>query len=79
MGNLAGIMRRVVKSVMCGYAGAVLAGVIIGFIGIAFSLSDETVVAVATPTGIAFGVLGLSQAWWRPAVARMMNQASSSR
>ena len=60
-------MGKVVKSVVCGYAGAVLAGLIVAVIGVAFGLSDETVAAAAVPTGVVFGVLGVSLAWWRPA------------
>ncbi len=68
-----GVMGKVVKSVVCGYAGAVLAGLIVAAIGVAFGLSDETVAAAAAPTGVVFGVLGLSLVWWRPAVARIRN------
>ena len=66
-------MGKVVKSVVCGYAGAVLAGLIVAIIGAALGLSDETVAAAAAPTGIVFGVLGLSLVWWRPAVAHIRN------
>ena len=68
-----GVMGKVVKSVECGYAGAVLAGLIVAAIGVAFGLSDETVAAAAAPTGVVFGVLGLSLVWWRPAAARIRN------
>ncbi len=56
---------------MCGYAGAVLAGLIVAVIGVALGLSEATVAAVAVPTGVAFGVLGLSLVWWWPVVARI--------
>ncbi len=64
-------MGKVVKSVVCGYAGAVLAGLIVAVIGVAFGLSEATVAAAAAPTGVVFGVLGLSLVWWWPAVARI--------
>ena len=64
-------MGKLVKSVMCAYAGAVLAGLIVAVIGVVLGLSETTVAAVAAPTGVACGVLGLSLVWWRPAVARV--------
>ncbi len=66
-------MGKVVKSVVYGYAGAVLAGLIVAATGVAFGLSDATVAAAAAPTGVVFGVLGLSLVWWRPAVAHIRN------
>ncbi len=66
-------MGKVVTSVVCGYAGAVLAGLIVAVIGVVFGLSEATVAAAAAPTGVVFGVLGLSLVWWRPAVAHIRN------
>ncbi len=63
-------MGKIFKSVAWGYAGAVLAGLLIAVIGAALGLSEETVVAAAAPTGIVFGILGLSLVWLRPARAR---------
>ena len=59
-------MGKIFKSVAWGYAGAVLAGLLIAMIGVAFGLSEETVAATAAPTGIVFGLLGLSLVWLRP-------------
>ncbi len=64
-------MWKVISSVMYAYAGAVLAGLIAAVIGVALGLSEATVAAAAAPTGVAFGVLGLSLVWWWPAVARI--------
>ena len=64
-------MGKLFRSVVCGYAGAVLAGLIVAVVGVAFGLSEATVAAAAAPTGVVFGVLGLSLVWWRPAVARI--------
>ncbi len=64
-------MGKVMKSVAWGYAGAVLAGLIVAVIGVVFGLSVETVATAAAPTGVVCGVLGLSLVWWRPAVARI--------
>ncbi len=66
-------MWKLVKSVICGYAGAALAGLIVAVVGVALGLSEATVAATAAPTGVVFGVLGLSLVWWRPAVAHIRN------
>ena len=64
-------MGKLVRSVACAYAGAVLAGLIVAAIGVVLGLSEATVAAAAAPTGVVFGVLGLSLVWWWPAVARI--------
>ena len=64
-------MRKLVRSVICGYAGAALGGLIVAVIGVALGLSEATVAATAAPTGVVFGMLGLSLVWWWPAVARV--------
>ncbi len=64
-------MGKVIKSVALGYAGAVLAGLMVAVIGVGFGLSEVTVAAAAAPTGVVLGVLGLSLDWGRPAVARI--------
>ncbi len=60
-------MGKIVKSVAWGYAGAVIAGLLIAVIGVVLGLSEATVAAAAAPTGIVFGLLGLSLVWLRPA------------
>ncbi len=60
-------MGKILKSVVWGYAGAVLAGLLIAVTGVAFGLSEATIAATAAPTGIVFGLLGLSLVWLRPA------------
>ncbi len=62
-------MGKLFKSVAWGYAGAVLAGLLIAVIGVVFGLSEETIAATAAPTGIVFGMLGLSLVWLRPTPA----------
>ncbi|MHA1538541.1 MAG: hypothetical protein ACTSUD_13390 [Alphaproteobacteria bacterium] len=59
-------MGKIVKSVVWGYAGAVLAGLLIAVFGVIFGLSEATIAATAAPTGIVFGLLGLSLVWLRP-------------
>jgi hypothetical protein len=62
-------MGKIVKSVVWGYAGAVLAGLLIAVVGVVFGLSEATIAAAAAPTGIVFGLLGLSLVWLRPTVS----------
>jgi cation transporter-like permease len=59
-----------VKSLIYGYAGAVLAGLLVAIAGVAFGLSEATVVAAATPTGVVLGTLGLAVGWRRARAAR---------
>ncbi len=59
-------MGKIVKSVVWGYAGAILAGLLIAVVGVVFGLSEATIAAAAAPTGIVFGLLGLSLVWLRP-------------
>ena len=62
-------MGKIVKSVVWGDAGAVLAGLLIAVVGVVFGLSEATIAAAAAPTGIVFGLLGLSLVWLRPTVS----------
>jgi hypothetical protein len=62
-------MGKIVKSVVWGYAGAILAGLLIAVVGVVFGLSEATIAATAAPTGIVFGLLGLSLVWLRPTVS----------
>lgn len=64
----------IIKSVIYGYMGAILAGLVIAVVGVGFGLSQEAVAAAAMPTGIVFGLVGLSAAWWRPALARIKSR-----
>ncbi len=72
-------MGKIVKSVAWGYAGAVIAGLLIAVIGVVLGLSEATVAAAAAPTGIVFGLLGLSLVWLRPARARARAKVATKR
>ncbi len=61
---------RVVRSVIYGYLGAVLGGLLVAIVGIAMGFSEESITAASVPTGVVFGALGLSLIWWRPIAAR---------
>ncbi len=72
-------MGKIVKSVAWGYAGAVFAGLLIAVIGVVLGLSEATVAAAAAPTGIVFGMLGLSLVWLRPARPRARAKVATKR
>lgn len=61
----------IVNSLVYGYAGAVLAGLLVSLVGVALGLSEEAVVAVATPTGVVLGTLGIGLGWRRAHLARV--------
>ncbi len=72
-------MGKIFKSVAWGYAGAVIAGLLIAVVGVVFGLSEETVAAAAAPTGIVFGMLGLSLVWLRPTRAPRRAKVAAKR
>ena len=61
---------RVIRSVIYGYLGAILGGLVVAVVGIALGLSEASITAASVPTGVVFGVLGLSLIWWRPLAQR---------
>jgi hypothetical protein len=60
---------RIIKALLYGYAGAVLAGLIVALAGAGFDLSFGTVVSSASFSGAAFGILGFTLPWWQPLIA----------
>lgn len=62
---------RVLRSVVYGYLGAVLGGILVAVVGIALDFSHESIAAASVPTGVVFGMLGLSLLWWRPIAQRV--------
>jgi len=61
---------RVVKSVIYGYLGAILGGLLVAVVGLAMGLSEASITAASVPTGVVFGAIGLSLIWWRPIAER---------
>ncbi len=62
---------RVLRSVIYGYLGAVLGGLVVAVVGVALGYSEAAIAAASVPTGVVFGVLGLGLLWWRPIAQRM--------
>jgi cation transporter-like permease len=69
---------RVVWSVIYGYLGAILGGLLVAVVGVALGLSQESIVAASVPTGVVFGALGLTLIWWRPIAGRTLVPAARS-
>jgi hypothetical protein len=61
---------RVFRSVIYGYLGAILGGLLVAIVGVALDFSHESIAAASVPTGVVFGMLGLSLLWWRPIAQR---------
>ncbi len=59
-----------IRSICYGYLGATLAGLSIGVAGVVLGMSETSIVTVATPTGIAMGLMGMSLPLARRAMAR---------
>ena len=70
-----GGMFRIVKAILFGYVGAVLAGLMVAFAGTGLDLSYGTTVSTAALSGAVFGIAGFTLPWWRPMiVARSRNR-----
>ena len=67
---------RFVRSVLYGYLGAILGGLVVAVVGLALGHSQEAIVAASVPTGVVFGMLGLSLMWWRPLAQRVRLEAA---
>lgn len=67
---------RLLRSVIYGYLGAVLGGLVVAVVGVALGYSETAIAAASVPTGVVFGVLGLSLLWWRPIAQRMGHEAA---
>ena len=59
----------ILRSVVYGYLGAVLAGLVVAVIATPFGLAADTAAAAAVPAGIVFGTIGLILPWRRAALA----------
>lgn len=61
---------KYLRSMCYGWAGAILAGLLVAVIGVSFGLPQNAITTAAAPTGIVMGLMGLSLPWARPALAR---------
>ena len=70
---------RVVRSMIYGYLGAILGGLLVAVVGVAMGFSEQSIAAASVPTGVVFGALGLSLMWWRPIAGRTRVPATQPR
>jgi len=69
---------RFVKAILYGYAGAVLAGLMVALAGTGLDLSYGTTVSTASLSGAVFGIAGFTLPWWQPLiVARSRSRTGS--
>ena len=61
-------MVRIVKAILCGYVGAVLAGLAVALAGASLDLSYGTTVSTASLSGAVFGIAGFTLPWWLPLI-----------
>jgi fructose-specific phosphotransferase system IIC component len=66
---------RVLRSVIYGYLGAILGGLLVAIVGVTLDFPHESIAAASVPTGVIFGMLGLSLIWWRPIAQRVGSEA----
>lgn len=53
----------VLRSLIYGYLASAAAGLAVAVIGVAAGLAEATIVALASPAGMACGLLALAYAW----------------
>ncbi len=70
---------RVVKAILYGYAGAVLAGLMVALAGTGLDLSYGTTVSTASLSGAVFGIAGFTLPWWRPFIVARSDRRAASR
>ena len=64
------------RSIVYGYLGSAAAGLAVAAIGMSAGLTEEAVVAIASPAGMVCGLMGLAYAW-RDQAASLVRAASS--
>ncbi len=62
---------KILKSMCYGWAGAILAGLLVAVVGVGFEMPQNAISTAAAPTGIVMGLIGFSLPWARPALARI--------
>ena len=66
-----------VRSIVYGYLGAILGGLVVAVITMPLDASLETVVGAASVTGVVLGLLGLMLPWRQAAVTAAGREAES--
>ena len=53
----------ILRSLVYGYLGSAAAGLAVAALGVTTGMTEQTVVAIATPAGMVCGLAGLAYAW----------------
>jgi hypothetical protein len=64
------------RSIVYGYLGSAAAGLAVAAIGMSAGLTEEAVVAIASPAGMVCGLMGFAYAW-RDQAASLVRAAAS--
>ena len=51
------------RSFLYGWLGAIIAGVLVAVCAVVLGIPEDRMVAISTPAGVLFGVVGLSLPW----------------
>ena len=68
----------ILRSLAYGYLGSAAAGLAVAALGVTMDMTEQTVVAIATPAGMVCGLAGLAYAW-RGRVMTLMQGATLRR
>jgi hypothetical protein len=68
----------ILRSLIYGYLASAAAGLAVATVGLSVGLTQEAVVAIASPAGMVCGVMGLAYAW-RGRAAALVRVASGRR
>ena len=68
---------KILRSMLLGYLGAVLAGLSVGLVGAFIGASPAAVASAASPVGIAVGLMAFSFVWLRPVTAKLSRVRTS--
>ena len=69
----------IIRSLVYGYLASAAAGLVVAMIGMSAGMTEQTVVAIATPAGMVCGVAGLAYAWRGRALGLVRATASRYR
>ena len=69
----------IIRSLVYGYLASAAAGIAVAAIGVSTGMTEQAVVAIATPAGMVCGVAGLAYAWRERALGLVRATASRYR
>ena len=69
----------IVRSILYGYLGAILGGLVVAAVALPLNTSTETAAEAATITGMIFGLLGLMRPWRQAAAQPNRRERGATR